>query len=76
MTTWKDNFNQLADGAQSNIQTAVDVHLGVIGETLDIIRNENVALESERNPEFRRCVEEETRNATAEIKRFLAVLRR
>jgi len=49
-------------------------HLSVIEGTLDIIRSENVALESERDPEFRRRVETELRSARDEIRRIEEVV--
>ena len=70
MLRWKNSFNELADKMQSNIQDTVDGHMGVIGETLDMVRSENVALESESNPEFRNRVQEGMQRAHAEIERL------
>lgn len=70
MMEWRVKFNSLADELQSNMQATVGVHLRVVKETLDMIRSENVALESERNPEFRSRVAREIQNADAQVQRF------
>ncbi|KAH8648902.1 hypothetical protein BGZ60DRAFT_422535 [Tricladium varicosporioides] len=60
-TKLKNQFTTLAGSLQSDIEDAARVHLLFITGTLDIVRNKNVALESERDPEFRRAVEKEWR---------------
>jgi hypothetical protein len=66
----KNNFKARVESLQSDIQTAIAIHLAVIRNTLDIVRNENIALESEREPEFRARVEREVRIAKDEIRRI------
>ena len=73
MIQWRNKFNALADEVQVGIQETVELHLGAVSDTLDMIRSENVALESERNPEFRQRVDRATRTALADIRRFQEV---
>lgn len=73
MNKLKDEFNTLADDLQSDVQTAVRTHLDVIRGTLDIIRSENVALESEQDPEFRGRVGAEVGRAKDKVRRIQAV---
>jgi hypothetical protein len=72
--SFKTQFSVLAETLQSEIQLAVATHLSVITHTLDIIRNENVALESERDPEFRGRVAREVRAALQEMRRLQGVV--
>jgi len=65
---FRNQFRDLAESLQSDVQAAVATHLLFIKNTLDIIRNENVALESERDPEFRHRVEREVRSVIREIR--------
>jgi len=60
-------FNGLADELQSGVQAAVRTHLGDIRLTLDMIRSDNVATESEQNPEFRLAVDAQVTAARAEV---------
>jgi len=73
MRQWRKKFNELVDEVQDDIAAAVATHLGVIGESLDMIRSENIALESEGNPEFRRRVEGAVRDGSAEMQRLQGV---
>src|SRR6266699_460193 len=59
LNKFKNNFYRLADDLQSDVQAAVRTHLDVIRNSLDILRSENAALESEQDPEFRGRVEAE-----------------
>ncbi|KAF4626102.1 hypothetical protein G7Y89_g12058 [Cudoniella acicularis] len=67
---FKNSFRTQAESLQTDIQTAIATHLAVIKNTLDIVRNENIALESEREPEFRGRVEREARIVKDEISRI------
>lgn len=44
--------------------------VGYVETDLDVLRNENAVLESERDPEFKRRVETETERARREIERL------
>ena len=59
---------------EDSVRTTIEAHLSVIRGTLDIIRSENVALESERDPEFRRRVEREMSSIRDEIVRIQEVI--
>jgi hypothetical protein len=71
---FKSRFIVLAERLQSAVQTAVASHLAVITNTLDMVRSENVALESERDPGFRGRVERETRTIKHELRRLKSVV--
>ena len=71
---FKNGFKALAENLQSDIQAAISTHLSVITNTLNIVRNENVALESERDPEFRKRVEREVKAVIHEIRRIQGVV--
>ena len=72
--SFKNGFKPLAESLQSDIQTAVATHLSVITNTLDIVRNVNATLESERDSEFRVRVEREVRAVIYEIRRIQGVI--
>jgi hypothetical protein len=71
--SFKNRFRVLVENLQSDIQATVATHLSVITNTLDIVRNENVALESERDPEFRRRVETKVEAVIEEVRRLQGV---
>ncbi|SPO03125.1 uncharacterized protein DNG_05807 [Cephalotrichum gorgonifer] len=56
-TEFKQRFGTLATELQTDIQTTIEKHLSIIVGTLNIVRDENVALESESDQAFRRRVE-------------------
>jgi hypothetical protein len=72
--SFRDGFKTLVESLGRNIQAAITTHLSVIINTLNIVRNENVALESERDPEFRSRVERGVRSAMDEIRRIQDVI--
>lgn len=53
MREFKDRFNLRADNLQQVLAETVSMHLDGVRATLDLVRQENVAEESERDPEFR-----------------------
>lgn len=59
MRTLKRRFWAHSAALQNDINEVVSTHVEVIRDTLDLIRNENVAEESERDPAFRAHVVEE-----------------
>ncbi|KAK8030148.1 hypothetical protein PG993_011439 [Apiospora rasikravindrae] len=69
MNQFKDGFAQIADTLQEDLQNTVAVHLESVRGTLDMVRSENVALESERDPEFRARVQQRVELANMEIRR-------
>jgi hypothetical protein len=71
---FKNRFNTLAERLQSNMQTAARTHVSIIINTLNIVRDENVALESEGDPEFRGRVEREVIAVIQEIHRLQGVI--
>ena len=71
---FKNRFDTIAESLQSGIQGAIATHLSVITNTLNIVRDENVALESERDPEFRGRVERKTREVLHDIHRLHDVI--
>ncbi|KAK5988118.1 hypothetical protein PT974_12258 [Cladobotryum mycophilum] len=68
MNEFKKRFDDLAKDFQEELKTKIEAHMNVIKETLDIIRNENVALESEQDPGFRRRVEAGVREAREKMR--------
>jgi hypothetical protein len=75
MISFRNEFNAFADKLQNDIDGEVVAHLANIGETLDIIRSENVAQEAERNPEFRIHVRDATQNAILQLEQLQGVFR-
>ncbi len=73
MKAFRNRFKNLADSLQRDIQATVEAHLEVIRFTLDITRSENVASESEKNPEFRGAVDAEIAVAREAIQRIQEV---
>ncbi|KAK7418469.1 hypothetical protein QQX98_003961 [Neonectria punicea] len=61
MKDFKNSFHILADEVQEKISIAVASYLSSIHRTLDIILSDNVALESEQDPAFRRRVDEDAK---------------
>lgn len=59
MKNLQRRFKELATELQIGILAAVETHLAAIGQTMDIVRDENVIAESERDGDFRRRVEVE-----------------
>ncbi|KIY02880.1 uncharacterized protein Z520_01345 [Fonsecaea multimorphosa CBS 102226] len=73
---FRSRFSALAGGLQDKIQAAIATHLAAVQTDLDTLRNENVALESERHPEFRNRVEDAVRNIRQEMEGVYAVASR
>ncbi|KAI3399760.1 hypothetical protein diail_5828 [Diaporthe ilicicola] len=59
MQELKRRFELHTNGLQQNIADGLSVHLDAVQATFDLVRQENVAEESERDPDFRRRVAEE-----------------
>lgn len=67
MFIFKNTYQSHVTELQRGIDAAVDEYLNVVRGTLDIIRDENVAEESEKDPEFRGRVENEVASAQGTI---------
>jgi hypothetical protein len=70
MKEFRNRFKVLANDLQTDIEAAVETHLDVVQRTLDIIRSENAASESEQDPAFRGRVEAEIGTAKDDIRRI------
>lgn len=64
----------MADSLQADLLATIRAHLAMIGETLDLIRRENVATESEGNPELRSRLGEEVSLATEKMRLIQQVI--
>jgi hypothetical protein len=72
MRKLKLEFEDLAARFEDDVRGAVEEHLGVTKRTLDMVRSEHVALESERDPEFRVRVAEELGHVKEGVERVQA----
>lgn len=63
MRELRDCFKDHAKGLQQELGELVSTNLDAIRDTLDIVRKENAAEESERDPEFRQRVADEVAKA-------------
>lgn len=70
MLEFKKRFHALSAELQEEAQRVVMTHLEVIRGTLDMVRDENVAQESERDSEFRVRVADEVGRVQIEIARI------
>lgn len=74
MKKFQKTFDDLAESFQCDIEGEIEKHLGHMGETLDIIRSENVLQESEQDLEFRDRVEAQVTVANRGIQQIQAKL--
>lgn len=74
MLQFKRQLKTLVGRLQADLQTDIQSHLATIGTTLDLIRSENVATESERNPELRHRLEDELSRAREKLGRIRQVM--
>ncbi|TID05081.1 Nuclear GTPase SLIP-GC [Colletotrichum higginsianum] len=74
MRDFRRRLNGLADSLQADLLTTIRAHLAMIDETLDLIRRENVATESEGNPELRSRLGEEVSLATEKTRLIQQVI--
>ncbi|GJC81468.1 hypothetical protein ColLi_04306 [Colletotrichum liriopes] len=74
MRDFRARLNTSADDLQDGLQGLLRKHLRIFGATLDLIRDENVATESEENPELRRCLEVELAWAREQLERMEEVM--
>ncbi|KAF4971538.1 hypothetical protein FZEAL_9822 [Fusarium zealandicum] len=73
MRRLKDEFSTKADGSQHKVQEDITAYLNVVQETFDLVRSENVARESEQDPDFRLRVEEVVRIGRDTIRRVQGI---
>ncbi|KAK0617536.1 hypothetical protein B0T14DRAFT_435213 [Immersiella caudata] len=76
MRRLRSAFKDLANDSQTEIQAEIAENLEVIKSTLDLIRSENIALESERDPGFRNRVGAELQLATKSMDKIQGVVGR
>ena len=67
---FKSRFVELAEALETGVCEALMSHLLVMRGTFDIIRGDNVALESDRDPEFRDRVADAVRRVREEIEQI------
>ncbi|KAM5344685.1 hypothetical protein ACJ41O_010547 [Fusarium nematophilum] len=69
MRSFRDAFREKADDSQRRIHRKTKAYLDAVQETFDLVRSENVARESEQDPEFRNRVDEAMRTGRETIQR-------
>jgi hypothetical protein len=74
MMKFRNRFNVLTHDLQNSVAAVVETHLDIIRRTLDIIRSDNAASESEQDPEFRGRVEAGIGSAKDDIRRIQAAV--
>ncbi|KAK0644136.1 hypothetical protein B0T16DRAFT_438330 [Cercophora newfieldiana] len=74
MRRLKSDFKELANTLQTDVQASVAESLEVVRGTLDMIRSENVALESEKDPGFRTRVDVELKEVIEAMGRIQGVV--
>ncbi len=74
MRKFKQRFDSLAEKFQGDVEAAIETHLNAVHGTLDMIRADNIALESERSPQFRQRVDVQVELAKVEIGRIQGVI--
>lgn len=62
MIRLRNEFRSIADTLQASIDNAVDLYRQNVTETLDLVRDENTAIESQEDPVFHNRVSEALRN--------------
>ena len=68
----KGRLNAIAGDLRRQQTEATGAHFRAIKENLDMLRDENVILEAERDPEFRTRVDEEVRKVRDRLDMLLA----
>ncbi|KAJ6787103.1 hypothetical protein PWT90_07224 [Aphanocladium album] len=66
----KDRFTTIADSLQSNITAAVNSYLAAVRSTLDLVGDDNIALENQRDVALHNRVN----RADKESKRVLLII--
>lgn len=68
-------FQRLTRDAEEKVQEANKKHFLAIRTALDTLRNENVVLEAERNPDFRERMREQVADAQRPLRDIAAAVR-
>ncbi|KAL3290649.1 tat pathway signal sequence [Colletotrichum asianum] len=74
MREFRRRWKTLADEFQKDLQDSIKDELGLMSTSFDMIRDENVAMESEENPELRQCLEIEIGRAKEQLERIRDIL--
>ena len=74
MRSLKDSFRANSEATQTKIQEATKEYLRVIEERFDLVRSENVARESEQDPDFRLRVDQVARTGRETMQRVHQVI--
>jgi hypothetical protein len=74
MTNTRDKFLANSRAIQSYIQEVTADYLRVVEDRFDLVRSENVARESEQDPDFRLRVDEGVRTGRQIMQRVLGVI--
>ncbi|WDK22112.1 hypothetical protein CGRA01v4_13402 [Colletotrichum graminicola] len=74
MRDFGNRLKTSADGLQEQLLEMLQRHLDAFETTLNLVRDENVATESEENPGLRRCLEVETATAREELGRIKEIM--
>jgi len=71
---FKRDFHSKAESLGTQLRDAMATHLSAVQQVLDMLRDENVALESERDSNFRRRVESAVADSQDVLSRLQEVL--
>ncbi|EWG45996.1 hypothetical protein FVEG_15903 [Fusarium verticillioides 7600] len=74
MISLKDSFKANSEATQEKIQEAIVEYLRVVEQRFDLVRSENVARESEQDPDFRLRVEQVARAGRETMQRVHQVI--
>ncbi|KAG9498470.1 hypothetical protein J7337_009275 [Fusarium musae] len=74
MRSLKDSFKANSEATQEKIQEAIVEYLRVVEQRFDLVRSENVARESEQDPDFRLRVEQVARAGRETMQRVHQVI--
>ncbi|KAF3809574.1 hypothetical protein GCG54_00012860 [Colletotrichum gloeosporioides] len=74
MREFRRRWKTLTDEFQKELQDSIKDELGLMSTSFDIIRDENVATESEENPELRQCLEIEIGRAKEQLERIRDIM--
>jgi hypothetical protein len=73
MRTFSRRFDAIVTAFETGAREMVRTHLGGLRESLDMLRSENIAMESERDEAFRQRVQRAERSARQEMERIQTV---
>ncbi|OAL35776.1 hypothetical protein AYO20_04926 [Fonsecaea nubica] len=73
---FRSKFHDLAHSLEADMRAAVATHLALLQSDFDTVKDENVALESERHPEFRQRLETAVRDMKQSMEHVNSVVLR